>query len=120
MKTRFSVCRAATFRLSAFVALPIAALLCSPQAQAKNQAGDCTYFAQFLQTIQAAHDAGKTQHETMDLARRKAKADGLDHATSDLFVGEAIGAYYDKPEYVGNASQVYTQAYNNCMAGKLP
>lgn len=120
MTIRFHLPRPSALFSIVSLALPLAALCFAPEAEAKNQADDCVYFAQFLQMIQKSHDSGKTRQETMDMARQKAKADHLDHATGDLFVGEAIGAYYDKPEYVGTASQVYKQAYGNCMAGKLP
>lgn len=101
-------------------ALATAALLLSSPAFAKNDAGNCHYFSDFVATLKQAHDAGKTKDETVALARAKAKTDQLDGPTADLFAGEGIGFYYPQPEYTGTMAQVHDQAYANCMAGKLP
>lgn len=97
-----------------------AAFLFSSPVFAKNDPSDCTYFADFVTSLKAAHDAGKTKDETVAIAHAKAKADHLDRTTSDLFAGEGIGFYLDKPQYAGTAAQVHAQAYANCMNGTLP
>lgn len=96
------------------------ALLYSGQVFAKNDPSDCNYFSQFIVAIKKSHDAGLTQAQTVSFARDKALADHLDGTTTNLFVGEAIGFYYDHPEYAGTPEKVHDQAYGNCMAGQLP
>lgn len=98
----------------------LVALLYSSQVFAKNDPSDCKYFSQFIVAIKKTHDSGQSQAQTVSFARNKALADHLDGTTTNLFVGEAIGFYYDHPEYAGTDQQVHDQAYGNCMAGKLP
>ena len=103
--------------LSAFLLI---SLLYSGQVFAKNDVTDCNYFAQFIVTLQHAHNSGQTKAQTVAFAREKAQTDHLDATTTNLFVGEAIGFYYDRLEYAGTSQKVHDQAYDNCMAGQLP
>ena len=96
------------------------ALLYSSQVFAKNDSDDCNYFSQYIVAIKKAHDSGQSQAQTVSFAREKAVTDHLDSTTTNLFVGEAIGFYYNPPEYAGTPQQVHDQAFSNCTAGKLP
>ena len=110
----------ANWILRCVAALAASTLLFAAPAQAKNTAGDCDYFANFLVTLSAMRDAGKPKAETVAFARKKATADNLGKSTVDLFGGEAIGMYYDKRQYSGTAQQVHDLAYKNCINSTLP
>jgi Flp pilus assembly secretin CpaC len=95
------------------------ALLCSTAAQA-NTPDSCQYFQNYMVMLRTAQIEGKTKDQTIALARAKAKTDHLSNPMRDLFVGEAIGLYYDNPIYHGSVEDVSKKAYDACINNKLP